>query len=110
MAFGSLYRRWQRVLRGHRMPGPISRFFEQTLWPKLEEPVAEILIHLAVTILSVLSIAIIELVLRLIRLDEKIIPGTALVLRQLGLEGEITLSEWMLVLEVIAATAIIAIG
>ena len=97
-------------MRGRGMPGPFSRFFVQTLWPRLEEPVAEILVHLAVTILSVLSIAIIELLLRMIRLDEKIIPGTALALHHVGLEGGITLSDWMLVLEVIAATAIIAIG
>jgi hypothetical protein len=66
---------------------------------KLEVPVAEIVVHLGVTVLSVLSIAFIEGMLRAVGLDGKKIPWT-----------EITLSDWMFYLEVIAATAIIAIG
>jgi hypothetical protein len=81
------------------MAGSFASFFEQTLWPKLELPLAEIIVHLAVTVLSVLSIAAIELLLYLLGLDGKEIPGTG-----------VKLSDWMLVLEVLAATAIIVIG
>jgi len=90
--------------------GILRRFIENTLWPRLEEPIVEIVVHLAVTFMSVLSIAIIELLLFVLHIEGKVIPGTASALHWLGLQTEVTLSDWMLALEVIAATAIIVVG
>jgi hypothetical protein len=92
------------------VPNRLMNFLENTLWPKAEEPIVEILIHLAVTVLSVLSIAFIELLLYVMRLDGKEIPGTALLFRWLGLDTTATLSDWMLLLEIFAASAIIIVG
>ncbi len=92
------------------MPERFIGFLKNTLWPRLEDPVVEILVHLAVTILSVLSIAGIEMLLWILRLDGKSIPGTTLLFRWLGLDTTVTLSDWMLVLEIVAATAIILVG
>jgi len=76
-----------------------ARGFLSLVARKLEVPAAEIVVHLGVTVLSVLSIAFIEWVLHVVGLDGKRVPWV-----------EITLSDWMFDLEVIAATAIIAIG
>jgi hypothetical protein len=89
---------------------PLKDFFENTLWPRLKEPVLEIVVHLAVTVLSVLSIAVIELLLYILHVGGETIPGTALLARWLGLQAGVTLNDWMLVLEVVAATAIIVVG
>jgi hypothetical protein len=89
---------------------PLKDFFENTLWPRLKEPVLEIVVHLAVTVLSVLSIAVIELLLYILHVGGETIPGTALLSQRLGLQTGVTLNDWMLVLEVVAATAIIVVG
>src|SRR5712691_5281680 len=78
--------------------GPVLGFLS-LVSGKLEVPAAEIVVHLAVTVLSVASIALIEAFLRVVGLDDKKIPWT-----------EITFSDWMFDLEVIAATTIIAVG
>jgi hypothetical protein len=88
----------------------LRRFVEDTLWPQLQQPVADILEHLALTLLSILSIRFIELVLYVARLDGKVIPGTQPVLQRLGFNTEVTLGDWLFVLEVIAATTIIMVG
>jgi hypothetical protein len=73
--------------------------FIALIWRKTEVPVTEILVHAIVTILSILSIAAIELILNLVKLGDKNIPFTT-----------ITLSQWMFYLEILAATLIILIG
>jgi hypothetical protein len=75
------------------------RFFVEVVGPRLEVPAAEIFVHLVVSLLSILSIKTIELLLWLLGLDGKVIPLTAL-----------TLSTWMFILEIIAATVIIVAG
>jgi hypothetical protein len=87
--------------------GRILTFFDTVLAPRLRDPVAEIVVHLVVTVLTVLSIWIIERLLILIRLDGKDMPGAALLFQWLGIT---TLGEWMFFLEVVAATVIIATG
>jgi hypothetical protein len=69
------------------------------IWSKLEVPAVEILVHLAVTALSLLSIALIEFLLYLLKLDNQDIPGT-----------RVKLSELLFFLEVVASTLIISIG
>jgi hypothetical protein len=78
--------------------GLAQKFFLQ-IRSKLDVPTAEILVHLMVTVFSVLSIALIELLLHIVRLDGRKVPGTY-----------VTLSDWMFLLEVIAATLIISVG
>jgi hypothetical protein len=78
--------------------GPAQRF-PSLVVGKLEVPATEIIVHFVVTVLSVLSIALIEILLRLVGLDGKEIPWV-----------NITLGDWMFYLEVIAATAILAVG
>jgi hypothetical protein len=85
-------------------------FFDTVLRPKLQEPVIEIIVHLVVTVLSVLSIALVDWLLAAIRLEGKVMPGSVLVFRLLGIEATATLGDWMFLLEVVAATVIIVIG
>jgi len=66
---------------------------------KLQVPAAEIIVHLVVSMLSVMSIELIELLLRSLGLDGKKIPGTGIVF-----------SDWILILDIVAATAIIIVG
>jgi hypothetical protein len=96
--------------RNRPVPGRIATFFDDVLAPKLKEPVVEIVVHLVVTFLSVLSIALIEVLLIIFRLDGKEMPGSALLFRWLGVEATATLGDWMFLLEVVAATVIIVIG
>jgi hypothetical protein len=86
------------------------RFIEATLWPRLEQPLADIIVHFVVSFLSVLSIASLELMLHIAGLDGKAIPGTQLMLKWLGANTQITLSDWMIVLEVAAVTVINIVG
>jgi hypothetical protein len=88
----------------------LRHFVEDTLWPELEEPLTVIIVHVAVSCLSVLSIAFIKLVLYIAGLDGKVIPGTGPVLHWLGFNTEVTLSDWMFVLELGGATIIIMMG
>lgn len=74
-------------------------FIAKVLWPRLELPVVEIILHFIVTVLSILTIAGIELVLYVVGLDGRQIPLV-----------KITLGELMFVLEVVAAGAIIFVG
>jgi hypothetical protein len=90
--------------------GRITTFFDAVLAPKLKEPVVEIVVHLVVTILSVVSIALIEGLLIIFRLEDKKMPGSALLFQLLGVETTATLGDWMFLLEVVAATVIIVIG
>jgi hypothetical protein len=78
--------------------GPARRFLSLVA-AKLEVPATEIIVHFVVTVLSVLSIALIEILLRVAGLDEKEIPWI-----------NITLGDWMFYFEVTAATAILAVG
>jgi hypothetical protein len=73
--------------------------FMIVLWRKLELPFTEIVVHLIVTLLSILSIASIEFMLRLVGLSGKQIPLT-----------KVPVDEWMFFLEILAATLIISIG
>jgi hypothetical protein len=82
----------------HRIPAPLGSFI-RAVWSRLEVPLAEIVVHTVVTILSLLSIAGIEVLLRWLRLDGKQFPHL-----------NITLSEWMFYLEIMAASLIIGIG
>jgi hypothetical protein len=82
-----------------RIVADLMMLLSDRFWPRLENPVIEILVHLVVTILSILSIALIEVLLHAIGLDGKLIPGTSL-----------SLSSWMFWLEIVAASAIIIVG
>jgi len=84
----------------------LSGFVAGTLWPRLREPLVEILVHFVVSILSVLSIASVEFLLYAVHLDDKAIP----IFQWLGLNFVITLSDWMLMLEVLAATVVNGVG
>jgi hypothetical protein len=77
----------------------LSRLVADQLWPRLEAPLVEIVVHLIVTALSIISIYGIEILLRALGLGEKLIPIFG-----------VTLNHWMFGLEVVAATAIIAVG
>jgi hypothetical protein len=90
--------------------GRITTFFDTVLAPKLKEPVLEIVVHLVVTILSVLSIALIGGLLIIFRLEDKKMPGSALLFQWLGVDATFTLGDWIFLLEVVAATGIIVIG
>ena len=96
--------------RNRPVSGRIVTFFDTVLGPRLKEPFVEIAVHSVVTVLSVLSIAFIEWLLVLLRLDGKEMPGSALLFRWLGFETKATLGDRMFVLEVVAATVIIVIG
>jgi hypothetical protein len=85
-------------------------FFKFTFWPKAEQPVVEILVHLVVTVLLILSIICIEWLLHASRLDGQVIPGTGVLSHWLGFGDGVTLKDWMLALEVFGATAIILVG
>ena len=88
------------------MEEQLRGFVAGTLWPRLREPLVEILVHLLVSILSVLSIALVEFLLYVVHLDGKAIP----IFQWLGLNVLVTLSDWMLMLEVVAATVINGVG
>jgi hypothetical protein len=77
----------------------LGKILADRVWPRLEVPVIEIIVHLIVTVLSILSIVAIELLLHTVGLDGRQIPGT-----------ELSLSAWMFWLEILAATAIIFVG
>ena len=77
----------------------LSEIISDRVWRRLETPLIEIFVHLIVTVLSILSIAAIELLLRAVGLDGRQLPGT-----------EVSLSSWMFWLEIFAATAIIGVG
>jgi len=81
-----------------RLQSGLRNFFAE-VWRRAESPVVEIVVHLLVTTLSILSIGAIEGLIILLGLDKDIMPFTSISLR-----------EWMLYLEVIAATLIIAVG
>ncbi|MCI0599002.1 MAG: hypothetical protein L0Y50_02685 [Beijerinckiaceae bacterium] len=88
----------------------LRRFLEDALWPRLEIPLAEIIVHVVVTFFAILSIGLIELVLYLVHLDGRVIPGSGVVCQWLGVNEEVTLGELMLALEVLAASGIIVVG
>jgi hypothetical protein len=73
--------------------------FTAVVWPRLEGPLAEIVVHVAVTVLAILGITIVDGLLRVVGIDGRYIDGTG-----------ITLSDWMFDLEVIASTVIIGVG
>ena len=77
---------------------PMSRLWSQVA-KKLQVPAVEILVHFFVTVLTVVSIALIDWLVRVAGLDNRNIPGF-----------NVKLSDWMFVLEVIAATGIISVG
>jgi hypothetical protein len=81
-----------------------------TFLRRLEPPTVEIGVHLVVSLLSVLSIAAINVVFHWVGLDGKTLPGTPLLCKFLGIEGPITLDDWMLWLEIIGATVVIGTG
>jgi len=81
------------------MAGRIGVFLAKKVWPKLELPLVELIVHFAVTVVAVLAIAAIEALMHWTGFDRKIIP-------LLGM----TLGDWMFVLEIVAASAIILIG
>jgi hypothetical protein len=86
------------------LPTPVAKFgvaskFFSHIYYKLEVPATEIIVHLILTILAVLSITLIELLLRLLVLDEREIPWTHL-----------KLSDWFFYLDFLAATPMISIG
>jgi hypothetical protein len=66
---------------------------------KLKLPAIEVAVHFVVTVLAVVSIALTEQLLHALGMDGKIIPAMGL-----------PLGEWMFMLEVAAATVIIAVG
>jgi len=78
---------------------PFADFFEQTVWPRLELPVAHILVHLAVTVLSVLSMAVSEGLVYILGWEAREIPGVG-----------VTYTDWLRILEILAATGIISVG
>jgi hypothetical protein len=86
-------------------------FFKVTFWPRAEQPLLEFLIHLVETIFLILSIKCVEWLLHASGLDGRVIPGTGLLSHWFGVgDGGVTLSDWMLALEVFGATVIIMVG
>jgi hypothetical protein len=77
----------------------LQRLFAIRVGPRLELPAAEIIVHLIVTVASLVSIEIVDLVLSIFGLSSKEIPKTG-----------ITLGEFMFYLEVTAASFIILVG
>ena len=77
----------------------LRRLFATRVGPRLELPAAEIIVHLIVTLASVVSIAIVDLALWLLGLSDKEIPRTG-----------ITLGDLMFYMEVVAASLIILVG
>jgi hypothetical protein len=61
--------------------------------------VAEIVIHFAITVVAIVSIAGIQMLLSFLGLDGKRIPAT-----------EITLNDWMFYLELVTVTLILGTG
>lgn len=76
----------------------MKRFLDM-VWARLALPFALIVVHFAVSILALASLAVIEWVLRIIGIDKEIIPGTAT-----------TVGKWILYLEIVAASVIIIAG
>ena len=66
---------------------------------KAEVPAAEIVVHLGVAVLSVLSMALIERLLHIAGLDGRKIPAI-----------DITLSNWVFDLQVVAAVTVMSAG
>jgi hypothetical protein len=85
-------------------------FLKVVLWPRVEEPLVLILVHLISAVSWILSVMCVDLVLRISRLDGRVIPGTEPLTQWLGSSGGVTLSDWMLPLEVFGGTIIIIVG
>lgn len=77
----------------------LKDFLVNKLWPGLEKPLVEIILHFIITLLSILTIAGIDGVLHFIGLEGKRIPII-----------QVSLGDWMFWLEILAATAIIVVG
>ncbi len=69
------------------------------VWLEIGRPVAIIIGHLAVTVTAVLAVAVVEEVLMALGLSKKKVPFL-----------DLTLSDWLYDLDVIAVTGIIGVG
>ena len=75
------------------------RGFVTGLWAHVRPAVEELVAHLLVTLLTILSLAVVEWLLGVLHLEHRHLPGTG-----------VTLSDWMFCLDVIAVTLINAVG
>jgi hypothetical protein len=66
---------------------------------RLASPAALIVVHFFVSILALVSLSLIEWILKIMRIDGEIIPGSHL-----------TLGRWILYLEIVASSVIIIAG
>jgi|SRR5271166_2343998 len=69
------------------------------VWTRLALPLALLLVHFAVLLIALASLAVTGMVMRLMGIEEKIIPGY-----------HTTLGDWMLYLEISASSVIIIAG
>jgi hypothetical protein len=76
----------------------VGRFLSD-VWARLALPAALIVVHFLVSILALVSLALIEWMLRITRIDGEIIPGS-----------HTTLGSWILYLERVASSVIIIAG
>jgi hypothetical protein len=77
----------------------VKRFFVDIVWAKLEWPVALILVHVGVSLLALIGLALIKVLLRFIGIEEDIVPGS-----------KTTVGNWILYLEIITSSVIIIAG
>jgi len=87
------------MLRHARIGAGQPGKFDLLVGTKAEAPAAEVVVHLGVAVLSVLSIALIERLLHVAGLDGRKVPAI-----------EITLSDWMFYLKVVAAITVMSAG
>ena len=77
----------------------MRRFFVEIVSAKLEWPVALILVHVGVSLLALIGLALIKVLLRFIGIEEDIVPGS-----------KTTVGHWILYLEIITSTVIMIAG
>ena len=75
------------------------RAFFASLWESFRPSFEELLVHFTITAVTLFSLAGVEWLLEVLNLARKVIPRT-----------DVTLSDWMFYLDVLAATVINIVG
>ena len=78
---------------------PEGHFWSEVVWARLALPLALMIVHFVVSLLALLSLAAIKTVLKLIGIEDEIIPASST-----------TVGHWILYLEVVACSVIIVAG
>jgi hypothetical protein len=77
----------------------VKRFLVDMVWARLAVPVALIIDHFVVLLLALISLAALKWVLKIVGIEDDIVPG-----------WNMTIGKWILDLEIFASSVIIGLG